>query len=253
MKEISSRIKHLFIMIDEITRDDGGVEFLNNISQMLFTKYKLADTQSGFNTKIIVADASIVDKNVIAQHLSNPSPEPNKIYFRLASSEAILPLYVEQFKFKGLSATAINTNSYPASSLSLTYKVIVESAKFNEAERLKQNTKLVETIQSGILEDIETLLQRSDAIQIIVYIHNKLLLADLIEKIRKHRGEFEKYQEYLEIHANISEQEKSLINQYKNDVKIVFMTASGSRGLSFPKTKHILVEIPRFKIEKNLM
>ncbi|MGB7891770.1 MAG: helicase, partial [Microcoleus sp.] len=29
--------------------------------------------------------------------------------------------------------------------------------------------------------------------------------------------------------------------------------ASGSRGLSFPKTKHILVDIPRFQIEKNLM
>ncbi|GAA6615546.1 hypothetical protein NUACC26_013400 [Scytonema sp. NUACC26] len=31
------------------------------------------------------------------------------------------------------------------------------------------------------------------------------------------------------------------------------MTASGSRGLSFPKAKHILVEIPSFQIEKNLM
>lgn len=31
------------------------------------------------------------------------------------------------------------------------------------------------------------------------------------------------------------------------------MTASGSRGLSFPKAKHILVEIPGFQIEKNLM
>ena len=31
------------------------------------------------------------------------------------------------------------------------------------------------------------------------------------------------------------------------------MTASGSRGLSFPKTKHILVDIPHFQIEKNLM
>jgi hypothetical protein len=31
------------------------------------------------------------------------------------------------------------------------------------------------------------------------------------------------------------------------------MTACGSRGLSFPKAKHILVEIPKFEIEKNLM
>ncbi|NEQ84899.1 MAG: helicase, partial [Moorea sp. SIO2I5] len=47
--------------------------------------------------------------------------------------------------------------------------------------------------------------------------------------------------------------EKKQIQQYKNQVKVVFMTASGSRGLSFPKAKHILVEIPRFQIEHNLM
>ncbi|MGB3267294.1 MAG: helicase, partial [Microcoleus sp.] len=33
MKDISSRIKHLFIMIDEITGDEGGVEFLNGINE----------------------------------------------------------------------------------------------------------------------------------------------------------------------------------------------------------------------------
>jgi hypothetical protein len=31
------------------------------------------------------------------------------------------------------------------------------------------------------------------------------------------------------------------------------MTASASRGLSFPKTTHILVDIPRFEVEQNLM
>ena len=31
------------------------------------------------------------------------------------------------------------------------------------------------------------------------------------------------------------------------------MTASASRGISFPKTRHILVDVPRFEIERNLM
>ena len=31
------------------------------------------------------------------------------------------------------------------------------------------------------------------------------------------------------------------------------MTSSASRGLSFPNVKHILVEIPRFEVERNLM
>jgi len=251
MKEISSRIKHLFIMIDEITGDDSGVEFLNGISNII-SKYSLNDSQHGFNTKVIVADASIVDPDVITQHLSETSPESDKIYFRRVSN-AGQPLSVQPFEFKGLLATVINANSYPASSLSITYKVFVESYKFSESARLERKDSLVKSLQPEILKDIDSLLQRSDVSQLIVYIQDKQRLADLIEKIRKHRGEFEKSKDYLEIHANISEEEKEQIHRYKNEVKVVFMTASGSRGLSFPKAKHILVEIPRFEIEKNLM
>ncbi len=88
--------------------------------------------------------------------------------------------------------------------------------------------------------------------QIIVYIQNKRRLAELIDKLQKER-EFNQFTDYLEIHANISEKEKAKIQECKDTAKVIFMTASGSRGLSFPKTKHILVDIPRFQIEKNLM
>jgi len=250
MKDISSKIKHLFIMIDEITGDDSGTEFLNGISNII-SKYKLTDVQHGFNTKVIVADASIVDPAVITQHLSETSPEPDKIYFRRAS-DALVPLSVQPFEFKGLKASVINANSYPARSLTITYKVFVESCKFREQTRLERQDNLVQCLQSEILNDIEAFLKRSDVVQLIVYIQDKQRLTELIEKIRN-RGEFKKAEDYLEIHADISEEEKEQIQNFKNKVEVVFMTASGSRGLSFPKAKHILVEIPRFEIEKNLM
>lgn len=251
MKDISSRIKHLFIMIDEITGDEGGVEFLNGINEILNT-YGLKNNSHGFNTKVIVADASIVDKAVISQHLSDTSAEPDKIYFRKAENPG-LPLSVEHFKFKETDSTLINTNSYPAKSLSITYKVFIESCKFSEDALLDKETDLTKERQGEILQDIEALLKRSDVEQLIVYIQDKQRLGDLIEKIRGHRGEFHKGTDYIEIHANIGEEEKELVQKCKEDVKVVFMTASGSRGLSFPRAKHILVEIPRFEIEKNLM
>ena len=251
MQEISGRIKHLFIMIDEITGDDGGVEFLNGIHQII-EKYQLMDSQHGFNTKVIVADASIVDKNVIIQHLSDTSPEPDKIYFRRAVDTA-QPLSIQPLIFKGLESTVINTNSYPASSLSISYQVLVESCRFREEGGLKQQYNLESGLQTEILKDIESLLQRSDVEQIIVYIQNKRKLAELIDKIKRNWGKFEKCTDYLEIHANISENEKKEIHKFQENVKVIFMTACGSRGLSFPKAKHILVEIPKFEIEKNLM
>src|SRR5579883_1230567 len=250
MRNISNKIKHLFFMIDEITGDDGGVEFLNGIHQILST-YQLMLPEHGFNTKLIIADASIVDKNVINQHLDNKSPESAKIYFRRAI-DIFQPLSYELFTFKNLQAIIINANSYPAKSLDIQYKVVLESCQFNEDVQPKQNSSLIKNIQQEIFQDIESLLNRSDVEQAIVFIQNKRRLSELIEQIKK-QCNFKQFRDYIEIHANISEEEKEQINKYKNDVKIVFMTASGSRGLSFPKAKYILVEIPGFQIEKNLM
>ena len=254
MQEISSRIKHIFIMIDEITGDDGGVEFLAGIGKIV-KKHDLHKREHGFNTKIIVADASIVDPDVIKQHLDNTSPEPDKIYFKnlAKDSEQIQPLQVIPFKFNNLAAKVINANSYPARSLEITYKVFVETVKYNENAPLKQNSDLVKRVQSEIIDDINQRLAIPGVEQIIVYIQNKQRLTELINKIRVCRKKFEQFTDYLEIHANISEEEKEKIQEYKNTAKVIFMTASGSRGLSFPKTKHILVDIPRFQIEKNLM
>ncbi len=253
MRNISRRIKHLFIMIDEITGDEGGVEFLEGIKKMVKT-YKLTNPENGFNTKIIVADASIVDKNVICQHLEDTSPEPNKVYFRKAESN-IQPLSVESFIFKGSPAIIINTNTYPAKSLTINYQIIVESCRFTDRIKLRDKSDLEKKSQEEIFKDIKIIFQKSDVEQFIVYIQNKPKLSELIAKIQSELGKdnFVKNTHFLEIHANISELEKQEIKQHQENVKVVFMTASGSRGLSFPKAKHILVEIPKFEIEKNLM
>ncbi|GCL42320.1 helicase-related protein [Dolichospermum planctonicum] len=253
MQNISRRMKHLFIMIDEITGDEGGVEFLAGIHKIV-KDYKLTHPENGFNTKIIVADASIVDKNVICQHLEDSTPEPNKIFFRKTESN-IQPLSVESFTFNNLPSIIINTNTYPAKSLTINYQIIIESRKFINKTKLKDKSPLEEKVKEQIIKDIETLFRNSEIEQIIVYIQNKPKLAEIIDKIQqKLKPEnFVKNTHYLEIHANISEQEKQEIKQYQEKVKVVFMTASGSRGLSFPKATHILVEIPKFEIEKNLM
>ncbi|ABA25321.1 Helicase-like protein (plasmid) [Trichormus variabilis ATCC 29413] len=251
MKKISQRIKHIFIMVDEITGDHSGVEFLNRISSIL-RQYELTNSQYGFNTKIIVADASIVDPDVIQQHLSTTVSEPDKIFYRRAS-ENESPLSVQNFKFKGLGATVINSNSYPARSLNITYKVFIESFKYSNSAFLEKNNSLVNRVQAEIAEDINSFLDNPEAGQVIVYIQDKQRLKELTEYLKKHRRNFQLFTDYLEIHANISEQEKEEIQKCNTDVKVVFMTASASRGLSFPKAKHILVDIPRFAIEQNLM
>ncbi|MTJ09745.1 helicase, partial [Anabaena sp. UHCC 0204] len=186
MRKISRRIKHLFIMIDEITGDEGGVEFLDGIHKIV-REYKLASLENGFNTKIIVADASIVDKNVIRQHLEDTTPEPNKVFFRKAEAN-IEPLSVESFTFKNLPAIIINTNTYPAKSLTINYQIIIESCRFTDKVKLRDKSNLEKKIQEQIFQDIQNLLQKSAVEQFIVYIQNKRKLAEFIDKIQAKLG-----------------------------------------------------------------
>ena len=251
MINIAKRFKHFFIMIDEITGDNSGVEFFSGITQF-FDKYKLHNNQYGFNPKIIIADASIVDEKIINQHLKDIKTEPDKIYYRGIESK-ILPLSQTEFTFKKEKAKVINTNSYPANSLTINYQIFLETKKYNENLYKEKSKNITFHLQQKIIQDINTLLSNPDNQQIIVYIQDKNRLQDLITQLEKTNINFKKNQDYLQIHSNNSEEDKKTIKEFQNKAKIIFMTASGSRGLSFPKARHILVDIPRFNIEQNFM
>jgi hypothetical protein len=255
MRRLSSNIKHLFLMIDEVTGDEGGVAFLEGIRKFV-REFEL--TQHGFNTKVIVADASIVDHDVIKEHIEagGNEYEPDKIYFRnVTSSAEQAPLSRVDFSFYRKPAVSINANSYPAKRLSLTYRLCLEFLKYDEETILHAKDRLGEQIQQRIIEDIDTLRQRErdDVPQIIVYIQNKKRLSQLIIALKERYGRFEEKEDYIPIHANISDNDKKEIEEHKDKVRIIFMTASASRGLSFKRATHILVDIPRFEVEQNLM
>ncbi|MGK7884109.1 MAG: C-terminal helicase domain-containing protein [Crocosphaera sp.] len=249
MKHISSRIKHIFVMVDEITGDENGVNLLYEISKF----FKHFQEGYGFNYKIIVADASIVNPDVINQHFSSTVPEPNKIFFRQNFSKN-LPLSIDNFSFKNKPATIINSNAYPAKSLKISYKLFIESIEFHEELYLQKHQNLKDAVQKQLLKDIQYILKNNPSEQIIVYIQDKEKLAELITQIKVHR-KFKEKQDYLEIHANLGDKDKKEVKKYldQETIKVIFMTSSASRGLSFPNVKHILVEIPRFEVERNLM
>lgn len=256
MRQLSAKLQNVFIMVDEITGDDSGVEFLNEISTIL-TNIGLLEPTNGFNTKIIVADASIVDTDIIRQHLSSGGAEPDKIFFRKVQT-APEALSVEDFQFKRRAACVINANSYPAAQLQITYKTFMSVFEFDAKTFFKRQSDLRDLVQDKIALDIHALLDKPTSSQVIVYIQDKRRLADLIERIKLERfargkTEFQEGRDYIQIHADLSEEKKQQLESYKDEVKIVFMTASASRGLSFPNTRHILVDVPGFEIENNLM
>jgi len=263
LRKLRQRMKHIFFMIDEITGDESGVEFLGGIGDLL-TDYGLTDPQYGFNTKIIVADASLVGSEVITQHLKKRQVEPDKIFFQRTTKIDPAPLTSQSYTFiQPDDAVVINANSYPASSLRLHYHIAIGHPPAPKKGGRPPNE--VVKLQQGQIEDtIVTFMQRNAVQdQLIVYIQNKSRLFQLIDRVGKRlmkeketddmdevwlRG-----RDYLEIHADISREEQLRIEASQETAHVIFMTASASRGLSFPYARHILVDVPRFDIAKNLM
>ena len=254
LRAMSSRTRHLFVMVDEITGDEAGPAFLEGLLERL-KRLGLLNEQSGFNSKIIVADASIVEGSVIQAHLASAEPDRDKIYFRKAPPGAAA-LEVQPFTFRNQPAIAIGANSYPASALNLMYSVYVDVTQMDErgsAEGVRNR------LEQGICQDVLRLLQRDadETRQIIVYLQDKARIGELVSKIgsalQAEGKSWEPTRDYLEIHASLSDAEKNQLNEVKDNVRVVFMTSSASRGLSFPFTRHILVAIPGFAVEQNLM
>jgi beta-galactosidase beta subunit len=249
MKAIASRLKNIFIMIDEITGSPEGVAFLHGIIEFI-EEYDLLNPEYGFNVKLITADASLTIQDVVNSHLSSTQIQSDKIFVRKIENSTNQSLSIDRFEFLRKPAILINANSYPASQLTFKYHIFIQSIS---SELVTDENFILETqLSEKMLEDLLRLLKINDG-QIIVYIQNKDSLKKLIYKIFKQRSSFTLHQEYLEIHASLSEKEETEVQKYQNQVKVIFMTASASRGLSFPKTKHILVQIPGFQIEQNLM
>lgn len=255
MQALAAKMPHLVFMVDEITGDESGVAFLEGLHNFA-TEYGLFSPSSPFKTKILIADASVVNRKVIERHLESSAYEPEKIYFQhIPDPSQIAPITVENFSFNQLAAVAINTNAYPAKALDISYHLCIECQRYDEQMVQLPPSQIKQTLQDRVIDDLLTLIQRpeTDVPQIIVYIQDKQRLTNLIKEMRSRLGRFEKEKDYLEIHASISERARNIAEKKSTVVRVVFMTASASRGLSFPNATHFLIDVPRFSIEANTM
>jgi hypothetical protein len=250
LTQIANTTKHIIFMVDEVIGDSSGTALLHELVKLSLS-LKL---EQHFRLKIIASDASIAGKDVIQQHLSKSAPSPAKILYRQVSQPIDeKPLSIQKDKINmgiyNLDATLINANTFPASEIVLSYKVITEMAKLPTTKRDIQQTWL----QSDIFQ---LLCDETRKGQLIVYIQDIQKLHQLIKAISEAalpNNRFEEFKDYLLIHSRISDEIRKKVHQYKDVVKVIFMTSSASRGITFAGVRHILIEVPKFQVEYNLM
>lgn len=269
------------VMIDEITGTEEGVILYKEIKKLLFDDvYGVLspEQQAKINIKLIVADASITNSNVVKRHLESSSKfEESKIYIdKIDDNMNILNNTVteETLDFircedgRKIKSVLINANSYPAKNLNVNYNISVNSIPFEEYERSKGGLfdKRKETIEKHNEEIaqkcvdyiINLEMNNETNPQVLIYIQDISRLEDIIEKVKKEytlktNKTLTELKDILKITSKLNDKERIDTLSNVETAKFVFMTSSAARGISFPNAKKLMIVIQTFDVESALM
>lgn len=286
---------NIFIMIDEITGSPEGVQLFLDIYDVFVTDFYnlLNDKQKkDIKLKIIVADASLPNKDIMEKHLFNSDTiEQDKIYFSsitdIPPKEAYTEYLEVEHKGRSIKGVVINANAYPAKDLNLKHHIYsksynIESSKslakeelFIRAEKRKQDEKINKDIIKNAIEDVTV----RNLPQTIIFVQDKNRISNLVQELNTQWNELYSLTNqsslkeginYLILDAELSDKDRSKhictvnskINStrsksdgtnYDNELKFVFITSTASRGISFKVCESMHIVLQNFGIESYLM
>ncbi|WP_242051694.1 helicase C-terminal domain-containing protein [Nostoc sp. FACHB-280] len=262
--EFAKRIPTIVVMVDELAGDGAGAPFVRKLAEWLEQQFiKPFDTnQSPFKIVLILADASLSNEVVLDSFLNSGDRAPDKVLISQSRGEA--PFRVTGSDRKtGLKYPTLHvmTNSYPASKLTIDYSIRLSPIKpgqnsdgteqtIRQAIREKSEE---ETLTNAYLEIKDGL--NKGAEQLIFFAQDKAFLRQLQEKLTSGKEALLNREDVEVLDQSVSpDQRLKLVKPPRRDeVRVLLMTSSGARGVSFPKTDCIIAAIPRFNIEAALM
>ncbi|MBK1694812.1 hypothetical protein CKO09_08680 [Chromatium weissei] len=259
-REFATRIPNIIVMVDELTGDSAGALFIDAIARWLneqfIRHFKMVPC---FRVILIVSDASLGNEVVLNSYLSNTNHSPSKILVTQSGKKRPFRLTVTQktrFADATRSMLHIMTNSYPATQLTIDYRVRLDVIPFEEQQKgircaitEQQNSLLI----VNVLHEIKMALA-ANAAQIIFFAQDKAFLRLVKNELVNNIAVLQKHQVAIIDSSVPATERKALIAHKQRDtIKVFLMTSSGARGVSFPKTDWIIALMPRFGIEASLM
>ncbi|GBE90600.1 helicase C-terminal domain-containing protein [Nostoc cycadae] len=262
--DFAARIPTIVVMVDELAGDGAGAPFVRKLAEWLEQQFiKPFDTNSSpFKIVLILADASLSNEVVLDSFLNSGDRAPDKVLISQSRREA--PFRVTgSDRRTGLKYPTLHvmTNSYPASKLSIDYSIRLSPIKpgqnsdgteqtIRQAIREKSEE---ETLTNAYLEIKDGL--HKGAEQLIFFAQDKAFLRQLLEKLTSGKEALLNREDVEVLDQSVSpDQRLKLVKPPRRDeVRVLLMTSSGARGVSFPKTDCIIAAIPRFNIEAALM
>lgn len=264
-RRFSEKMPTIVVMVDELAGDGAGAPFVHAVTEWLKDEFidSFGDEPSPFKVILVISDASLGNEVVLDRYLNAGDRAPDKVL--VSRSHGCKPFALSVSKVKLGSGRSrvlhVMTNSYPASELTVRYRVNLSSVQIEEKE-----PGILETPRQAIRRAAEqTLLDNAaaeiraavdvGAKQVIYFAQDKLFLRSLRAMLSadQERGLTHGNVEILDSSVPGSKRKKLIEEKTRDSIKVFLMTSSGARGVSFPKTDWIIASVPRFNIESALM
>ena len=263
-RQFAKKMPTIVVMVDELAGDGAGSPFVHAVADWLKDEFiEPFDEDSPFTVVLVVSDASLANEVVMDRYLNAGDKTPDKVLISKSHgckpfSLAVTKVHLGRGKPKVLH---VMTNSYPASKLSIRYRVNLSSVRIIEKQPglLETPRQAVRRVaDEALLDNAAAEIRKAvgaGAGQVIYFAQDKLFLRSL-RGMLKDDGELGLNDDNVQIlDSSIpgSRRKKLLEEATRDTVKVFLMTSSGSRGVSFPKTDWIIASVPRFNIESALM
>lgn len=263
-RAFADRIPNIVVMVDELAGDGAGSPFVHAVATWLHNEFIgcFEDQPSPFTVTLVISDASLANDIVLARYLAAGQRTPDKVLVSKSHGQRAFDLAVSQLPLGSggpKSTLHVMTNSFPASALTVEYKVRLTSVdpelrSTGEMETARQAVRRVagEAVLNGSKAEILKAL-RTGAAQVIYFAQDKNFLSDLAGALAAEDEIGSSGVAVLDSSVPGHRRKKLVEPSLRDKMKVFLMTSSGARGVSFPKTDCIIAAVPRFKIEAALM
>lgn len=265
--EFANRISNVVVMVDELAGDGAGAPFVHGVAKWLqneFLKcFEEVKQTTPFSVTLVISDASLGNEVVLDRYLAAGDRTPDKILVSKSFGKQPFRIAVNDIKVDRTKCRTLHvmTNSFPASRLSIRYKInltsvqaelmsngIMESPR--QAVRRVSADALLESARVEILKAVD-----AGASQVIYFAQDKVFLSDLKNSLAQLERTGLDADNVQVLDASVPGWKRTeLVEPATRDkVRVFLMTSSGARGVSFPLTDWIIASVPRFNIESALM
>jgi hypothetical protein len=263
-KTFAARMPNIVVMVDELAGDGAGAPFVHAVASWLNSEFIecFEDEPSPFTVTLVVSDASLGNDVVLTRYLNAGPRTPDKVLVSKSAGKRAFALAVSDVRIgdgRPKRTLHVMTNSFPASELSIEYKVNLTQLRLEhkptgELETGRQAIRRVaaDALMANAKGEILAALAKG-AEQVIYFAQDKNFLGDLRKSLSTEPGLHDDVVQVLDASVPGYKRKKLIEPAVRDTIKVFLMTSSGARGVSFPKTDWIIATVPRFNIEAALM